>query len=216
MWTGGGRQTRSGRGSTVQWTKPLRPALEELFKRLNVKVFLDAPCGDFNWMQHVKMKGIRYYGLDIIDEVIAQNIKKYRRWRRTFRVADLTRDPIPKADLMLCRDCTFHLPIENVWQIMENFAASGTRYLLLTTHTTGSNEDMPIPGSFCSRDFLAPPFNFDRPAPENWLPDHPAPIPLRFLGLWSAEQIKDALKRAGRSPRVTNRRPSFFDRFRIR
>lgn len=201
MWAGGGRETKSGQGSTAEWTEPFRRELEGLFKRLGVKVFLDAPCGDFNWMRRVQMNGIRYYGLDIIAEIIEQNIANYARPDRTFRVADLTRDPLPKADLMLCRDCTFHLPIENVWQILENFAGSDIRYLLLTTHTDGTNVDMPVPGRFNRRDFLAPPFRFPHPGMDNWIIDHPGPIPLRYLGLWSAKQIREALKKAGRTPR---------------
>jgi hypothetical protein len=46
-------ESRSGRGSTFNYTKPLRRSLAKCLKNLNVKVFLDAPCGDFNWMQHV-------------------------------------------------------------------------------------------------------------------------------------------------------------------
>ena len=198
MWRGGGSETKSGRGSTLQSTSKVRPALEALFRRLKIKTLLDAPCGDFNWMQRVDLTGIRYCGLDIIDEIIADNVAKYSRDDREFHVADLTKDPLPAADLMLCRDCTFHLPIENVWQILENFAASGTRYLLLTTHTDGSNQDMPVPGSFRSRDFLAAPFNFVRPEPDGWIADHPATPPLRVLGLWTAEQVREALTKAGR------------------
>src|SRR6516162_3964507 len=42
-------------GSALTYTERLRPLLERYLKTLNVKVFLDAPCGDFNWMKYVTL-----------------------------------------------------------------------------------------------------------------------------------------------------------------
>ena len=51
----GSSESRSGRGSALTYTERLRPLLERYLKTLNVKVFLDAPCGDFNWMKYVTL-----------------------------------------------------------------------------------------------------------------------------------------------------------------
>ena len=60
-------ESRSGRGSTLDYTRPLRKALAKYLNSLNVIVLLDAPCGDFNWMQHVELpEKILYIGGDIL------------------------------------------------------------------------------------------------------------------------------------------------------
>ena len=60
-------ESRSGRGSTLAYTKPLRRSLAKSLRRLNATVFLDAPCGDFNWMRHVELPdGTSYIGGDIV------------------------------------------------------------------------------------------------------------------------------------------------------
>jgi hypothetical protein len=194
-WKGGGEETVSGKGSTLAFTAPLRPALEALFKRLNVKTLLDAPCGDFNWMSHVNLDGIDYVGLDIIEDVIEQNRARHGGKGREFRTADITTDPLPRADLMLCRDCTFHLPLSFVWQILENFVRSGSPYLLLTQHNNATNIDMPKPGGYQPRNLLVEPFNLPRPAPENWLVDNPERKGNRHMCLWTAAEVQSALER---------------------
>lgn len=195
-WTGGGAETVSGKGSTLAYTAPLRPALEALLRRLEVKKLLDAPCGDFNWMNHVDLAGIRYVGLDINDEVIAENCRRYASADRQFFAADISADPLPRADLMLCRDCTFHLPFAYISRLLENFVRSGTPYLLMTNIMVGENIDLPKAGGYKARNFLITPFLLPRPAPENWLVDSPEGKGNRYLVLWTAAEIAEALERA--------------------
>src|SRR5262245_66529053 len=60
----------SGRGSTLARTSVLRETLPILLKELNCQCFLDAPCGDFNWMRQVGLDGIQYVGIDIVADLI--------------------------------------------------------------------------------------------------------------------------------------------------
>ena len=64
-------ESRSGHGSTVAYTRGLRKSLEQYLTKLNVKSFLDAPCGDFNWMRHLVLPPqTQYIGGDIIPELV--------------------------------------------------------------------------------------------------------------------------------------------------
>src|SRR3990172_6563117 len=47
VWTSG--ESRSGVGSELGTTETIRKELPKLLAMLDVQVFLDAPCGDFNW-----------------------------------------------------------------------------------------------------------------------------------------------------------------------
>src|SRR3990167_7338614 len=68
LW--GSTESASGRGSELGATEALRTWLPELFQKLGVTSVLDAPCGDWNWMQHVDLAGIDYTGADIVASVI--------------------------------------------------------------------------------------------------------------------------------------------------
>jgi hypothetical protein len=45
-------------------------------------------------------------------------------------VLDLVRDPLPRADAVLCRDCLIHLSLEEGRRAPENIRRSGAAYLL--------------------------------------------------------------------------------------
>ena len=102
----GSTESRSGRGSTLAYTKPLRPALERYLKMLRVQVFLDAPCGDFNWMKHVTLPlGTRYIGGDIIAPLVHDLQKTYGSERYSFRAIDIVEGPLPNADPGFAETC---------------------------------------------------------------------------------------------------------------
>lgn len=66
---------------------------------------LDAPCGDFNWMKEVHKDIELYNGIDIVEDIIGKNKKKYSTKIVQFYQSDITRDPLPTSDLILYRDC---------------------------------------------------------------------------------------------------------------
>lgn len=54
----------------------------------------------------------RYIGADIVDELIAENHKRFANDARCFVKVDLTAAPLPLADLIFCRDCLAHLLLD--------------------------------------------------------------------------------------------------------
>jgi SAM-dependent methyltransferase len=128
----GSAESGSGQGSERDATTALRSYLPELFKRLHVKTFLDAPCGDWNWMQLVDLAGIDYVGIDVVPDVIANNQKRFARPGVRFVLADLTAETLPCADLVLCRDCWVHLSFRDITAMLENFRRSNITWLLVS------------------------------------------------------------------------------------
>ncbi len=194
-WTGRrGRYPRSGPGSSLEFTANLRAALPSVLKRYAVRTFLDAPCGDWFWMQSVDLSGIDYIGADISGELIAANQARFARENVQFVHLDITSDPLPKAELVLCRDCLFHLEIWLRWTFFENFAASGSMYLLQTMHHVHRNRDLTANGGFRRFNPILPPFNFPPPLElVDETQDGAAEGDRRSLGLWSREQIIEVL-----------------------
>src|SRR5688572_22102610 len=103
LW--GSHESRSGPGSTLARAADFVPDLVALLRTLNARVLLDAPCGDFNWAGLLAAAVDRYIGLDVVGEIIARNQLLAGSPTRTFLHADLTSDPLPTADVILCRDC---------------------------------------------------------------------------------------------------------------
>lgn len=131
----GSEESVSGRGSELRNTAQLIRELPGLFKRLAIESVLDVPCGDFNWMRHVDLQGVRYIGGDIVGDVVDKNKDLYQSNDRSFFRLDLLNDPLPFCDLIICRDCLFHFSRADVFKALRQFVDSGANYLLTTTFT---------------------------------------------------------------------------------
>lgn len=156
-------ETRSGTGSSLDSTRVLREKLPGALRRLGTRVLLDAPCGDFTWMARVDLGGISYFGADIVPSIITENQRRFASESRHFLELDLTRDLMPDADVLLCRDCLVHLSYENISRLLKNLRRSNIRYILMTTFPgRGDNKDVED-GDWRPLDFEAPPFDFPPP-----------------------------------------------------
>jgi SAM-dependent methyltransferase len=153
----------SGPGSTRAQGGVVTPGLISLVERLGVTSLLDAPCGDFNWAGELAAAVQAYFGVDVVEELISRNQREHGGPHRTFLTCDLTRDALPRADLILSRDCLVHFSYADVWAALENFRRSGAEYLLTTTfvdHPT--NRDIET-GGWRTLNFQAAPFEFPAP-----------------------------------------------------
>lgn len=153
LW--GSKESISGSGSELKSTKLLIQELPLLFSKFDIKSILDIPCGDFNWMKSVDLCGASYIGADIVSPLIEQNRIKYPN--TDFRVLDLTKDNLPKVDLVFVRDCLGHLSNENVLKAIDNIKKSGSKYLLATSFTKWNfNPDIQDGGWKCINLMIEP------------------------------------------------------------
>ncbi|HEY2973839.1 MAG TPA: class I SAM-dependent methyltransferase [Pyrinomonadaceae bacterium] len=153
----------SGRGSTLARTAAIMSDLPSLLKELQAKTLLDAACGDFNWIRYTKLGVVKYTGADVVPDLIARNRRLYGGEGRAFVVLDVTKDRLPSADVILCRDCLIHLSFGSIHASVANFKRADARYLICTTHTTvQENTDCPD-GGWRSVNLQLPPFNFPPP-----------------------------------------------------
>jgi SAM-dependent methyltransferase len=145
----------SGLGSEMNYTKSIRKELPIVLKKYNIESFLDIPCGDWNWMKTVDLCGASYIGADIVKPLIEKNKIKYPNI--DFRVLDLTKDELPKVDLVFVRDCLGHLTNENVHKAIANIRNSGSKYLLATSFTRWNiNPDIQDGGWKCINLMIEP------------------------------------------------------------
>jgi len=179
----------SGEGSNLDRTAVVRTKLPALLAKYGVRSILDAPCGDFYWMKEVPIGDIDYTGADIVPEIIERDVEWYAGPRRRFVVCDLVSDPLPKADLILCRDCLVHLPYAETRRAIDNFRRSGAVWLLTTTFTGDrENRDIEI-GDWRPINLERPPYGFPPPLDvineeSDEVDEELGAFPDKSLGLW--------------------------------
>jgi hypothetical protein len=196
LW--GTTESVSGPGSHLAATESIRRELPALVRRLGIATLLDAPCGDLNWMRHILPDmGIRYIGADLVPAVV-ERARAATDWpEASFLVLDIVEDPLPEADLWLCRDCLFHLSNADVFAALANFLRSGIPLLLTTIHTGPEPKNRDIrSGAFRWFDLFQPPFNVPR-APVALFDDYQPGWPPRQMVCVTREQVADALARRG-------------------
>ncbi len=64
LW--GHAESVSGAGSSLTATERARRELPAIWQQYQVRSLLDAPCGDFHWMQTIAHQLDRYVGVDIV------------------------------------------------------------------------------------------------------------------------------------------------------
>jgi len=152
----------SGPGSTLQNTISVREGLVEIMATHRISTLLDVPCGDFNWMKEIDFSRIKYVGMDIVPELISRNNLNFKNENRSFQVVDLVTEPLPKVDLIFCRDCLVHLSYEDAKSAIANMKRSGSTFLLTTTFTKHSNRAI-VTGNWRPINLERFPFSFPKP-----------------------------------------------------
>jgi SAM-dependent methyltransferase len=156
----GDPESVSGPGSGLIRTEAFRDQIPQLLRKLGAGSLLDAGCGDFNWMKELQLPIARYFGMDIVTELITHNTQKYSDGKKTFHHGDITRDELPRVDVILCRDCLVHFSFEDLWAALRNFKRSHSCYLLTTTFIEHPQNFDVETGSWRQINFERSPFSF--------------------------------------------------------
>jgi SAM-dependent methyltransferase len=188
VWlTGRSNGSLSGWGSELENTKSVRAQLPELLNSLGTRSLLDVGCGDFTWMKGVAYP-FRYFGIDIVPDVIENNNALHRSEQRLFAVMDATRDPLPQADAILCREVLFHLSFADIRRLIKNVRRSGGSYLIATNdNDLKYNADI-ISGDFRLLNVHKSPFFF--PSATASIPDDGV-LPGRTLAAWKLADLPE-------------------------
>lgn len=186
----GNDESRSGPGSDMFHTKTIRAELPSLLKRYGIKSMLDLPCGDFYWMQHVDLKGVQYIGADVVEPMIADNRKQFAGPDRSFEVLNLLEDDLPQVDLIFARHVLFHFSYEKIHAALHHIKASGSKYLMTSTHPRGKNINIATGRSF-HINLQAQPFGF--PEPVACINDYSWGHPVCYMALWKIEDLPEQL-----------------------
>ena len=114
-------------------------------------------------MSQVDLCGARYMGGDIVKAIVEKNQQLYGQKNLSFFQFDIINDSLPKADLIICRDCLVHLPLSDACKALHNFTGSNSTFLLTTTFPERSENCDIAPGKWRPINLETKPFCLPQP-----------------------------------------------------
>jgi len=178
-----GMESVAGCGTNSSSIISIVSELSNIFKEYNIKILLDAPCGDFFIMNKVDLSNIEYIGIDIVKEQIESNIEKFPNIN--FKNMNMITDILPQSDLVFSRDIFIHLSNYNIKKFIKNCINSGCIYLMSSTYIN-INENVELCGVLGWRllNLEKSPFNFPKPLKIITEPDGN-----KSMGIWKFSDI---------------------------
>ena len=98
---------------------------------------VDLGCGDFVVGSKIRKLCNNYIAVDIFDELINSNKKKYKDLNVDFRVLDITKDELPSADICFVRQVLQHLSNESIKNFV-NLVKNKYKYIIISEHYPSS------------------------------------------------------------------------------
>ncbi len=184
----GSHESISGPGSTISQTYKIREMIPVLLEKYRIKTLLDIPCGDLNWLSQIDLSSFQYIGGDIVNGIIKRNKLHFSGNNRTFKIIDITKDRLPKSDLLLCKDCLVHFSYRNIFKTLQNIKKSEIQYLLTTHFYARSFNRNILTGGWRPINLTKHPFNF--PKPLEMIIEKNRAYYDKTLALWKINELK--------------------------
>ena len=144
-WNMGSGESKSGLGSSLEYTKSVRVNLLKIIKDNNIKKIFDCSCGDWNWMREIKDNLNYYIGNDVVDEMIKLNNNLYSTEKIKFVCGDMVTTlkgyEDKYFDLIICRHTFEHLPSSYIEEALEVISKK-TKYGLITNSSNSDNTEL--------------------------------------------------------------------------
>ena len=121
----------SGGGSDPACQAPYIQFVRDFIHEHAIETVVDLGCGDFRIGSQIA-PGVRYYGLDIVPEVIERNRKLHGSASVSFQAANILEDELPAGDLCLVRQVFQHLSNAEIRIALERLRQY--RFALISEH----------------------------------------------------------------------------------
>lgn len=145
-WGNDGTPFFSGGGSRGQAMEQYCAFVIDFIRDHRVRSIVDLGCGDFAVGKRiVESSGILYTGVDVVPELIEHHKQTIKHPNVNFQCADITWEPVPKADLCLIRQVFQHLSNHEIEKVLSNLPRLS--WILIS-------EDVPVRPKLFNRDKL--------------------------------------------------------------
>jgi SAM-dependent methyltransferase len=136
FYSGSGSHDESVAGAYVD---AIRAFLSAFKARPSV---VDLGCGDFHVGSQIRSLCKQYVACDIVEPLVMFNKEKYKSLDVDFRLVDMTRDELPRADIVFVRQVLQHLSNKQISSALPQIAVK-YKYLVLTEHLPSENDFVP-------------------------------------------------------------------------
>ena len=154
----------SGAGSSLSSTINIRNELTNFITKNKIKTITDIPCGDFYWLKEISFIFEKYFGGDIVDQIIKDNKKKFiNRNLFSFKI-DILKDNIPESDMFFCRDLIVHLNFDETNLLISKLKRLNFKYIALTHFDDINSNQISIHSDNWKKiNLMYHPFNISKP-----------------------------------------------------
>jgi ubiquinone/menaquinone biosynthesis C-methylase UbiE len=153
-WYMGSGESKSGLGSSLEYTNNFRENLLRIFKDYSIKNCFDCSCGDWNWMKEIKNELPIYVGNDIVTPLVEQNNVKYKSENISFVSNDMLSQlklyGDDYFDLILCRHTLEHLNNEYIINVIQEIKRVSKYAIITSSNNSQINKNINVDG-FSSR-----------------------------------------------------------------
>ena len=150
IWNMGQNESKSGLGSSNEYTINIRNKLIDFIKDKSINKLLDTSCGDWNWMKYIKNNLPNYIGLDIVKDIVDKNNELYSNNNIKFIHTDflsyIKTLEDKSIDLILCRHTLEHLPTEYNIEFFKE-CKRVCKYLFVTGYNNLSKTNSELPNT---------------------------------------------------------------------
>jgi len=147
-WDMGQNESKSGLGSTNEYTINIRNTFISFIKENSIKNVLDTSCGDWYWMKFIKSNLPNYTGLDIVKDIVDKNNELYSDSNTKFIHTDflsfIKKQEDKSIDLILCRHTLEHLPTEYNIEFLKE-CKRVCKYLFVTGYNNINKLNVDLP-----------------------------------------------------------------------
>jgi SAM-dependent methyltransferase len=156
-----GGESPSGPGSDPQQLKEYRRVIMDFLRKDGIRTVLDVGCGDWAFSQQIDWSAVDYTGADVVPDLVRRLSNAFTSNKIRFIHLDLVEDPLPPADLCLCKDVLQHLSNASVTRFLQKLTSfrrailtndwktecpTGWRRLWRMKETARANTDIPDGG----------------------------------------------------------------------
>ena len=108
--------------------------ISNFFQTFKTKpIVADLGCGDFEIGSKLVGYSSKYYAIDVFEDLINYNKKKFSNLEVDFMALDITTDELPYADIYITRQVLQHLSNDSILNFLEKMQ-NKCKYLIITEH----------------------------------------------------------------------------------
>jgi hypothetical protein len=125
IWGDGIEVPLSGSGSKPRNSIIYVNIIKNYISENNINSILDFGHGSFemwdSWGGEA-FSGIKYLGIDLVEELVEKTNLKYGKLNREFKFLDINYTSLPSADFLICKDVLQHLPTLDIYKLISSFS----------------------------------------------------------------------------------------------